>query len=299
MITLKQINYTLSVSRNLHFKKAADECSVSPSTLSNAVTEMENQLGYEIFERDNKRVLKTELGKIFLESAQSIKLQIDELEKLAHLKKEPLSHSLSLGIIPTIGPYLLPVVLPAIKKEYPLLNLTIIEGQSEVLVDKVKRGEIDTAILALPFELDGLLPFKFWEEDFFWISHKESKHALKKEISAKELEESELMLLEEGHCLKDQALEACKLSSNSNLNITASSLTTLIQLVAGKMGSTLVPEMALEQLLANNKLLSKAHLKETGPHREIALIIRSTYNGLRDIELLKELFSKELKKKFK
>ena len=116
MITLKQINYALSVSRNLHFKKAADECSVSPSTLSNAVTEMENQLGYEIFERDNKRVLKTELGKTFLESAQSIKLQIDDLEKLAHLKEEPLSHSLSLGIIPTIGPYLLPVVLPAIKK---------------------------------------------------------------------------------------------------------------------------------------------------------------------------------------
>ncbi|MDG2061060.1 MAG: LysR substrate-binding domain-containing protein [SAR86 cluster bacterium] len=298
MISLKQIHYALAVSRTMHFKKAANDCFVSPSTLSNSITEMEKKLGIEVFERDNKKVLVTKIGKKFLDKAQAIKLGIEDIEKLGILEKGPLTGSLSIGIIPTIGPYLLPLVLPSLKSQYPKLKLTIVEGQSKVLIDKIKQGEIDTAILALPFDTEGLLALEFWQEDFYWITSSDDVQAGKNEISASELEESKLMLLEEGHCLKDQALDACKFPIDSLLNISASSLTTLIQLVAGKMGTTLVPQMALEQLFNSNPLLAKVHLDEPGPHRKLALIFRSTYPVINDILLIKELLKFKLEDHF-
>nr|MCS5594570.1 LysR substrate-binding domain-containing protein [Porticoccaceae bacterium] len=192
MISLRQLHYALAVSKTLHFKRAADACFVSPSTLSNALTEMEKQLGIQIFERDTKKVLVTELGKQVLEKAQTIMLQVDDIEHLAETQQAPLSRPMSIGIIPTIAPYLLPIILPAIDREYPELQLTIIEGQSEVLAGQVKRGEIDTAILALPYDLEGLLTFTFWQEDFYWISHKDHHLAGRDHISAGELDQAEL-----------------------------------------------------------------------------------------------------------
>lgn len=154
------------------------------------------------------------------------------------------------------------------------------------------------AILALPYNLEGLISLKFWEEDFYWIAHQENKHAGKKEIKATQLEHSELMLLEDGHCLKDHILDACKISSPSKHVVKASSLATLVQLVQGNMGTTLVPHMALAQLLSSNKDLLRLHLNEPGPHREIALIMRPTYSGMKGAELLKDLFQKALKQNF-
>lgn len=298
MVSLKQLNYALAVSKTLHFKRAADACFISPSTLSNALTEMEKQLGIQIFERDTKRVLITELGKQVLEKAQTIMLQVDDIEHLAETQQAPLSRPMSIGIIPTIAPYLLPIILPAINRQYPALQLTIIEGQSEVLAGKVKRGEIDTAILALPYDLEGLLTFTFWQEDFYWISHKDHHLAGRDHISAGELDQAELMLLQDGHCLKDQILDTCMIASNSYHSVTASSLETLIQLVAGKMGTTLVPQMALATLMAANKSLRSVHLSEPGPHRELTMIMRPTYAGVKNIELLKALFNRQLSTQF-
>ena len=148
MITLKQISYALAVGRNLHFKKAAEECSISQSALSTALSEMEKQLGVQIFERDNKKVLVTPLGRHVLDKAQQIQAQMQDLQKLGDLQKQPLSTPMSIGIIPTIGPYLLPVILPAIRKQYPNLELTISEATSGDLVEQERRGEIDTSIHA-------------------------------------------------------------------------------------------------------------------------------------------------------
>ena len=152
MITLKQIHYSLAVAKTLNFRKAADECFVSPSALSNALTEMEKILGIRVFERDNKRVLLTSFGRQFCETAQTIKLQIKDIESLAESHKAPLGSNLSMGIIPTICPYLLPIVLPAINSQYPDLKITITEGQSKNLIDNLKNGDIDIAILALQTE---------------------------------------------------------------------------------------------------------------------------------------------------
>ena len=295
MLTFKQIDYALAVGKNLHFKKAADECYVSPSTLSNAITELETQLGVKIFERNNKKVIVTSLGHEILSKAKKIKLEVKNIHELAQHNVDGLSSSLSIGIIPTISPYFLPLVLPKIQKEFSNLQLKIEEGQSQILTNRVKEGDLDMAILALPYDVQDLMSFKFWEEDFFWVSHSQNKNAGKSEIRASELEHSELMLLEDGHCLKDHILDACNIDSSSQYSLKASSLNTLIQLVKGKMGTTLVPEMALKELVGNKKDLSISHLDEPGPHREIALITRPNYAGMENVKMLVDFFGNSLK----
>ena len=295
MLTFKQIDYALAVGKNLHFKKAADECYVSPSTLSNAITELETQLGVKIFERNNKKVIVTSLGHEILSKAKKIKLEVKNIHELAQHNVDGLSSSLSIGIIPTISPYFLPLVLPKIQKEFSNLQLKIEEGQSQILTNRVKEGDLDMAILALPYDVQDLMSFKFWEEDFFWVSHSQNKNAGKSEIRASELEHSELMLLEDGHCLKDHILDACNIDSSSQYSLKASSLNTLIQLVKGKMGATLVPEMALKELVGNKKDLSISHLDEPGPHREIALIIRPNYAGMESVKILIDFFGNSLR----
>ncbi len=296
MISLKQIHYILALEKTLHFKKAADLCSVSQSALSTAITEMEKQLGFQIFERDNKKVLITSLGRQCLDKAHHIKIQMNDLYLLGQIQKKPLSYPMSLGIIPTIGPYLLPKTLPAVRHTYPDLKLRIVEAPSRPLIDMVKNGELDTAILALPYDTEKLLTFKFWQEDFYWISHKEDNHSFT-EITHDDIKYSNIMLLQEGHCLKDHILAACRLQASETDNSLAStSLHTLIQMVAGRMGTTLIPAMALDQLLIYNPELQAAHLKEPGPHRSIAFLTRPNYTGMHHIELLMQIFRQQLNK---
>lgn len=294
MISIKQLNYALAVAKRLHFKKAADDCYVSPSTLSNAITELENQIGFQIFERTNKKVIVTKLGADLLKKAETVKHQIEDIKKLGEKQKAPLSSSLSIGVIPTIGPYLLPLVLPRLKKYYPNLNLKILEGKSSSLVEKVNEGDLDMAILALPYSLGGLLSFKFWEENFYYVSHKNNHY--KKGLKAKDINFSELMLLDDGHCLKNHVLAACQINGNQQFSMEASSLVTLIQLVANNMGSTLVPHMSIKHLINNNSMIKKTILNEPGPHRELAIVVRQTYTDLENVMLLKDIFKKELKK---
>ena len=212
MVTVKQIHYALMVEKKLHFKKAADACYVSPSTLSNAISEMESQLGVQVFERTNKKVIVTNIGKIFLKKAKDIKSSIDEINQLSESQNKPLTMPINLGIIPTIGPYFIPLVLPALQKEFPDLKLKIIEAQSSALIEKVNNGEIDMAILAMPYKVEGLLSFKFWEENFYYITNKINYRKTK--IKAKDIDISNLMLLDDGHCLKSHVLAACKIETN-------------------------------------------------------------------------------------
>lgn len=295
MISLKQIHYALAVEKTLHFKKAAEACNVSQSALSTALSELEKQLDIQIFERDNKKVLITPTGKLFLDRARNIKLEVESLYQLTQNQKSPLSHPMTIGVIPTIGPYLLPKVLPALRKQYPDFKLTIIEEQSHVLVDLIRKGEIDTAILALPYPHAGLLSFEFYQEDFYWLTRKDKTLSKIKEISSAEIDQSKLMLLKDGHCLKDHALAACKLSNNEQSEtLGATSLNTLIQMVAGRMGSTLIPAMALDQIKSQSDELKAIHLNEPGPHRRIAFLSRPNYIGVKNIECLMNLFVDQL-----
>jgi len=294
MISLKQIRYALAVEKYLHFRKAAQGCSVSQSALSTALSEMERQLGFAIFERDNKKVLITPTGRQFLDKAREVQLQVDDLMKLSQGESTPLSYPMSVGIIPTICPYLLPKVLPALGEQYPNFEFNVIEERSLPLLEMVRNGEIDTAVLALPYPTDGLLTFEFWQEDLYWISHNDESIQGAEAVTAKQLESKKLMLLKEGHCLKDQALSACRMASDQVQSLSATSLSTLIQLVIGKVGSTLIPAMALKQLVASNENLKAIRLAEPGPHRRLAFVVRPNYANVGNIEALINVFKNEL-----
>ncbi|HSH42070.1 MAG TPA: LysR substrate-binding domain-containing protein [Arenicellales bacterium] len=288
MISLKQIQHALAVEKTLHFKKAAEQCAISQSALSTSLAEMEKQLGYQVFERSNKQVLVTPIGRQMLAKAREIRLLVEDVHKLVEQERAPLSGRLSIGMIPTVGPYLLPILLPALESDYPDLRLEVEEAQSDELLELLRKGELDTAILALPYEHEGLLAFKFWQEDFYWVTHAEDELADKPVIQSQELEPTDLMLLKEGHCLKEHALAACRFPAAASHGLQATSLLTLVQMVAGRMGSTLVPEMALEQLVAHNPALVAIPLSEPGPHRELAFLVRPNYPGVSNIELLRD-----------
>lgn len=298
MISLKQLNYALAVEKTLHFKKAADACNVSQSALSTAIIELEKQLGSTIFERNNKQVLITSHGQLILNKAKTIKLEVDELLQISQSNKQPFINPMTIGVIPTIGPYLLPKVLPEVRRQYPNFKLKIIEDQSQVLVDMVRRGDIDAAVLALPFPIEGLMSFDFWQEDFYWVSHKDECPSQLKEITSEELEIDKLMLLKDGHCLKEHALAACSMQNDKqDTDFDSASLHTLIQMVAGKLGTTLVPQMALDQLIYNESEIRAIHLNEPGPHRVISLIIRPNYVRTNELTMLRDIFTEQLAKK--
>jgi LysR family hydrogen peroxide-inducible transcriptional activator len=298
MISLKQLHYALAVEKTLHFKKAADACNVSQSALSTAIIELEKQLGTSIFERNNKQVLITSYGQLILNKARTVKLEVDELLQISQSNNQLFVHPMTLGVIPTIGPYLLPKVLPEVRRQYPNFKLKIIEEQSQVLVDMLRRGDIDAAVLALPFPIEGLMSFDFWQEDFYWVSHKDECPSQLKEITSAELEIDKLMLLKDGHCLKDHALAACSMKSDKQQSdFDSASLHTLIQMVAGKLGTTLVPQMALDQLIYNESEIRAIHLNEPGPHRTIALIIRPNYVRTNELTMLRDIFNQELTEK--
>ena len=296
MISLKQINYALQIGKTLHFKKAADECFISASTLSNAINEMEKQLGFKIFERDNRRVIVTKQGEDFLEKAAAISLEVEDIKKISQLYAEPLSHKISIGMIPTISPFLIPTVLPRLNKDYPKLELQLVEAKSNELVNQIQNGEIDMGILALPYPIKDLRVLKFWAEDFFWICRADDERSKIQKITARELDLSELILLEEGNCLTDHVLSACNISFSRQHSFRVSNLNTLMQLVKGGMGTTLIPAMATEQLVDNDRMLTKAYLDEKSPHREIALLTRKTFVAMDEVGLLADIFSEELQK---
>jgi LysR family hydrogen peroxide-inducible transcriptional activator len=295
MISFKQLRYALAVEKTLHFKKAAEACNVSQSALSTAITELEKQLGTTIFERNNKQVLVTNTGQLILDKAKKVKLELDGLMQISQTDKQPFTMPMSIGVIPTIGPYLLPKVLPEVRKQYPDFKLKIIEEQSQVLVNMVRNGDIDAAILALPYPIEGLMSFDFWQEDFYLVCHKDEIPKKTQEITSEELEIEKLMLLKDGHCLKEHALAACRLQHKKQYtDFDSASLHTLIQMVAGKLGTTLVPAMALDQLIYQESELRAIHLNEPSPHRKIALIIRPNYVRTVELTMLKNIFKNQL-----
>jgi len=298
MISLKQLQYALAIEKTLHFRKAAEVCNVSQSALSTAINELEKQLSTTLFERNNKQVLVTSHGQLILDKAKMVMFELDELLMLSQTNKQDFSRPMTIGVIPTIGPYLLPKVLPELRNKYPDFRLKIIEEQSHVLVDKVKAGDIDAAILALPYPIEGLISFDFWQEDFYLVCHKNECSSKIQEVTSEELEFGKLMLLKDGHCLKEHVLAACQFQNKKqDSDFDSASLHTLIQMVAGKLGTTFVPQMALDQLIYNESELRAIHLDEPGPHRKIALVIRPNYVRTKELIVLKDIFTTQLTKK--
>ncbi len=297
MITLRQLEFALAVAKHKHFKRASEECNISQSALSLGIAELEKQLDTQIFERNNKQVLITPIGEDILERARRIFSEVNDLVTRAQTHQTPLAYPMTVGIIPTIAPFLLPKVLPALRQQFPHFKLSVVEEQTERLLEKVRYGTIDTAIIALPYATEGLHTFEFWAEDFFAIFPANDEHASLQWIDANTLAHSNLMLLGEGHCLTDHALSVCHLDKNSVKNsFSEASLNTLIQMALSGMGTTLVPKMAIEQVRQQNADIATIPLEEKGPHRHLAFITRLNYARVNDVNLLGKLFAETLTK---
>ena len=290
MITLRQLEFALAVAKHKHFKRAAEECSISQSALSLGIAELEKQLDTQIFERNNKQVLITPIGEQLLQRAQTIFSEIQDLITMAHSHQTPLAYPMTIGIIPTIAPYLLPKVLPALTDKYPTFEMTVVEKQTERLLDLVRYGHIDTAIIALPYVVEGLHVFEFWAEDFFAVFPKGSDLARLDHITSSQLSKTNLLLLGEGHCLTDQVLSICSMSKEQiKSGFSDASFNTIIQMALAGMGTTLVPEIAIDQIAGDNVMV--VPLAEKGPHRKLAFVTRLNYARVNDVKILSEIFS--------
>ncbi|MGC4092735.1 MAG: LysR substrate-binding domain-containing protein [Polyangiaceae bacterium] len=246
--TLRQLQYAVAVAEELSFRRAAARCHVSQPSLSMQLAQLEQALGVPLFERNRKKVLATASGRELVERARRLLLDADELLQAGQRHKDPLAGSLRLGIIPTISPYLLPAVTPALRKRFPRLKLAWLEDRTEALVKKLEQGEIEGAVLALEAKLGRHFGREVVASDpFVLVTRPEHSLATKSSpVSDAELRGQELLLLEDGHCFRDQALEACSTAAATEGEFRATSLSTLVQMVAGGAGVTLIPALALD-----------------------------------------------------
>jgi LysR family hydrogen peroxide-inducible transcriptional activator len=298
--TFKQLKYLCAVAEFRHFSKAAESCHVTQSTLSSGIQELESQLGVTIFERNKKTVLITPIGEKLLAQARILLGNAEDLVALAQASQEPLSSEMKLGVIPTIGPFLLPQMLSDLRFAHENLKLFLKEGLSAELFLKLQQGDLDLILIALPYPLPEMHVEKLFNDDFVLLLSPE--HALQKlkQVKQTDLQGEKLLLLEEGHCLRDHALEACKLeSSQMDLAYQGTSLHTLVQMVANGLGITLLPELAVKANILGSAKLETRQFKEEKVSRVVGLAWRQSDPRQQDYEALADFIRDWVAKNFK
>lgn len=271
-LTLKQLRYFEALARHRHFGRAADTCSISQPALSLQIKEMENMFGAALVERGAREVRLTPIGNGLLDKARQILLAVEELDDLVRASKGPLAGRLRLGIIPTVAPYFLPPAIAALTQRFPELDLTLRETVTQSLIADLQDGRIDLAIVALPISEPSLTEFALFKEDFVLV--RPSQDAGKPVPSARTLQTMRLLLLEEGHCFRDQALSFCEFGdSRPGALMEGSSLSTLVQMVGAGMGVTLIPEMAVD-METRSADVSIARFAHPRPSRTIGMVWR-------------------------
>ena len=243
--SLRQLSYLVTLSETLHFTEAARRSFVTQSTLSGGIMELERLLGGVLVERDRQNVRLTPLGEQVVARARVLLADAQDLMRLSREMSEPLTGDLHLGIIPTIAPFILTQLLDEVHQQLPKIQLHLHEAQSEKIVEKLEHGNLDMIVLALPFDTRSLKVVEIAKEHLFLVYNKKDKNAANAN-SLDDLDLSRLMLLEEGHCLRDHALSACPVGERKNdQRLKASSLPTLVEMVSSDLGFTLLPEIAL------------------------------------------------------
>jgi LysR family hydrogen peroxide-inducible transcriptional activator len=244
-LKLKDLRYLVAVADTRHFGHAAARCFVSQPTLSAQIKKLEDYLGVQLIERHPRRIALTEVGTQVVGRARRIIEASDEIVTLAETRRDPLAGRLRMALLPTIGPYLLPLVATRIRRKLPRLELLLYEYQTGPMLDHLHAGDIDVGILALPVPADGLLERRLFDEPFVVAVPEQHPLAKKRSVKPADLNGETLLLLEDGHCLRDQALEICSSTGvNEKQDFRATSLETLRQMVAAGVGITLLPELA-------------------------------------------------------
>ena len=288
--SLKQLEYLTALADTQHFTRAAESCNVTPSTLSAGIRDLEEILGVAVAERTKRTVIMTPIGQAISERAHRLLCDAEDLVALAAAEHGPLTGNISLGAIPTISPFMLPGVFTALAEQYPSLELYLREEQTEVLLGRLRSGEIDTALIALPYETDQLVVRTLFEDEFLFACSAAHPLADSPHVTNEHLRKQPLMLLEEGHCLRDHAIDACRLTrSPMRVQFEATSLQTLVQMVASGIGVTLLPAMAAQTAISYDDKIRLIPLQSPAS-REIGLVWRQSSPRAGDLEILADLF---------
>ncbi|MCG8424091.1 MAG: LysR substrate-binding domain-containing protein [Proteobacteria bacterium] len=291
--TVRQLEYLVAVAEHLHFRRAAEACAVSQPALSAQIQQFEDLLGLAIFERDRRRVLLTEAGREIIDRALHILAQIDSLADVARRGAEPLVGRLDLGVIPTIAPYLLPRVLPAVRQAYPDLRLVLREDLTDRLVAQLAAGKLDLLLLALPVDASFVGEMLLFEEPFLLAAPTGHELASREIIAESELAGRSVLLLEDGHCLRDQALSVCRAAgAEESAGMRATSLNTLTQMVASGLGITLLPGMAVDTEVSAAQSIAIRPFAAPVPSRKIGLMWRESSPREHEFGLLGELVAR-------
>ncbi len=271
-LTLKQLRYFAALSETLHFGKAAKLCNVSQPALSMQVKDLEANLGVTLVERGATRLLLTMEGREIAKRARDILMSVQDLAELASHRRHPLAGRLRLGVIPSISPYLLPKLLPEAHQAYPDLELSLRESQTQTLLDDLLEGYLDLLVLALPVEPDEIDTMALFDDRFSVALPKDHGLAKRETVTQDELADEHLLLLEEGHCLRDQALAICQTAKTDEFR--ASSLATVVQMVANGYGVTILPALALSTEANDRGPITVVPFAEPAPFRTIGLAWR-------------------------
>ncbi len=285
--SLRQLRYLLALAEHLNFTRAAEASFVSQSTLSAGLKELESTLGVQLVERDKQTVALTAVGEGVVARARQLVAAAEDLRDFATDAARPMQGQLRLGVIPTIAPFLLPSVMPALRKKFPQLKLALREDLTANLLARLRSRQLDFALIALPYDTDDLKIQPLFK-DRFWLVGREGDPALTgKTIRLSHPWTERLLLLEEGHCLRDHALKACRATEVASVEgVEATSLLTLVQMVASGLGVALVPEMALSGGLLGKLPLKALPLAAPAPERVIALATRTTSAHLTEFEAI-------------
>ena len=292
-MNLKDLKYLVALADTGHFGRAAQRTFVSQPTLSAQLKKLEEYLGVKLVERHPKNVQLTEVGKQIVARARHMLSEGDEILALARNNTDPLSGKLKVALIPTIGPYLLPRVMQKLRKALPQLGLMLYEYQTEDLLKRVKEGEIDVGILALPIEQDGLECRRLYREEFTVALPSDNPLAQKPSIKVSDLKGQTLLLLEDGHCLRDQALEVCsRIDVREAEDFRATSLETLRHMVVAGLGVTLMPELAVESPFGSQRGLVIRQFTKPAPARTVGAVWRKSTARTTAIEAVCEQFQR-------
>ncbi|MEI8035214.1 MAG: LysR substrate-binding domain-containing protein [Betaproteobacteria bacterium] len=288
--SLKQLQYLLSVSEHLNFTRAADSCFVTQSTLSAGLKELEDTLSTRLVERDRQTVLMTPVGLEVAQRARSILSAAKDLVAFTAEAQAPMSGILRLGVIPTIAPFLLPPTVKALRKAYPQLRLALREDLTANLLSRLEGGQLDMALIALPYECSHLIVKPLFDDALWLVGRKGDTQLKARTVNVTQAMSEQMLLLEEGHCLREHALYACHASTRASHNdLEATSLLTLIQMIESGFGIGLVPEMALRSGLIKGSTLITRPLTKPSPTRTIALVARRSTPRQADLESLAQV----------
>lgn len=297
--TLRQLQFFVALARRESFSRAAEDCLVSQSTLSSAIKELETVLDATLVDRTSRSFSLTPVGEMLLRQAEELIALAEDMVRSAS-RPEPLTGVMKLGVIPTIGPFILPEAMPLFEKGYPDLSLYLREDLTASLVERLRAGMIDVALIAFPYEAEGLDTMDIAEDPFWFVCAPSHRLAGRKRIGVSDLTGEDLLLLEDGHCLRDHALSACQLQMRETANtFGATSLFTLTQMTRSGLGATLLPEMAIRQGLAkasNLVAIPFAGKADEVPARQIGLAWRRGSGFEQEAEAIAGVLKAALKK---